>query len=370
MIDNFETLDQVAVLNSIKPKDIIHQLTIDDVFSFLSTFNINIERRQSCLVLPTICHNSLDEDASMKLYYYEENHSFHCYTECNDNFDLISLYQRVMSINSHEITYQEAFNYVRSFFASKGIFTVSKYNKGGGQNIRNRYLTNNSVILPEISENVMTMFSQNNHPSWETEGITQECLDRFRVKFSIHYNKMVIPHYDINGKLIGIRSRNFEPKDLAEGKYMPMIVGNKMYAHMLSYNLYGLPQAREAISKFKRAIVFEGEKSCLLSYKYYGEDSVAVATCGDKLNKYQVSLLTSLGADEIIIAFDKEFEKFLDEDFKKWKNKLTEICLKYKGLANFSFLIDEKGLLEKKDSPIDKGKEIFEELYTKCRIRI
>ena len=37
--------------------------------------------------------------------------------------------------------------------------------------------------------------------------------------------------------------------------------------------------------------------------------------------------------------------------------------------ANFSYLWDYDNLLEEKDSPFDKGKDVFEELY-KNRIRV
>ena len=39
------------------------------------------------------------------------------------------------------------------------------------------------------------------------------------------------------------------------------------------------------------------------------------------------------------------------------------LCKKYKSQANMSFIIDTKGLLNKKDSPIDKGVKVWEQLY-------
>ena len=59
---------------------------------------------------------------------------------------------------------------------------------------------------------------------------------------------------------------------------------------------------------------------------------------------------------------DKEFDKFNSDRAKKYFYKLKNMCEKYKNYCNFSFIFDFNGLLEEKDSPIDKGKEIFEQL--------
>ena len=46
-------------------------------------------------------------------------------------------------------------------------------------------------------------------------------------------------------------------------------------------------------------------------------------------------------------------------------------CKKYANYCNFYFLFDFKNLLQLKDSPIDKGKEIFEELMkNKVQVRL
>ena len=49
------------------------------------------EDKGNALIFPTICHNTRESEASMKLYYYKESHMFHCYTECSENFDIFDL---------------------------------------------------------------------------------------------------------------------------------------------------------------------------------------------------------------------------------------------------------------------------------------
>ena len=113
------------------------------------------------------------------------------------------------------------------------------------------------------------------------------------------------------------------------------------------------------------------EKSVLKDDVFYGKNSVAVACCGSSLSKYQVALLCKrLGVSEITIAFDKEYLDLKDPKAKSYRKKLIEMCEKYKYLASFSYIFDEQNLLNLKDSPNDKGQEIFETLYKKrSRIR-
>jgi hypothetical protein len=139
-----------------------------------------------------------------------------------------------------------------------------------------------------------------------------------------------------------------------------------MYNHSLGFNLYNLNNSKNIIKKIKKVIVFEGEKSALLYQSYFGIDNdISVAVCGSNLTNYQVDLLLSLGVSEIIIAFDKQFKEIGDGEWKTWTKKLTDINKKYSSKVLISFIFDKENMLGYKDSPIDKGKEIFLELFKK-----
>ena len=98
--------------------------------------------------------------------------------------------------------------------------------------------------------------------------------------------------------------------------------------------------------------------------------SNTVAVCGSAINKYQISLLTDiLGANEITLALDKEYVSCYDEKGKKYQKHLYDICKKYSNQATFSYIWDYDNVLEEKDSPFDKGQDVFEYLY-KNRIRV
>lgn len=87
-----------------------------------------------------------------------------------------------------------------------------------------------------------------------------------------------------------------------------------------------------------------------------------VAVCGSNFNKYQLNILMhECAPKEIIICFDKEEQG--NED--KYFNKLYNIGKKYGNYCKFSFIYDRENLLELKDSPTDKGEEIFKVLLNK-----
>jgi DNA primase len=89
-------------------------------------------------------------------------------------------------------------------------------------------------------------------------------MRRYGIKYSIEENKVIIPHYDVNGYLIGIRGRTLNPDEAAaEGKYRPIVFNERVLSHPLGYNLYGLNFIKGNIKRIGMAIVGEGEKAAL-----------------------------------------------------------------------------------------------------------
>jgi hypothetical protein len=41
----------------------------------------------------------------------------------------------------------------------------------------------------------------------ERDGITRAAMDKYNIRFSISQNKIIIPHYNVFGQLVGIRGR-------------------------------------------------------------------------------------------------------------------------------------------------------------------
>jgi hypothetical protein len=114
----------------------------------------------------------------------------------------------------------------------------------------------------------------------------------------------------------------------------------------------------------KKAIIFEGEKSCLLYQSYFGlENDISVACCGSSVSNYQIQMLLEAGAEEIIVAFDRQFQEIGDEEFKHLKTNLMRLRDKYKNFVLISFIFDKNMITGYKDSPIDCGPDTFLQLF-------
>ena len=106
------------------------------------------------------------------------------------------------------------------------------------------------------------------------------------------------------------------------------------------------------------------EKSTLLYKSYFGlENDISVACCGSSVSAYQIQMLLEAGAEEIIIAFDRQFQEIGDEEFKHLKTNLVKLRNKYKNFAVISFLFDKDMITEYKSSPIDCGPQTFLQLF-------
>lgn len=346
------------IKKSLKPNDIIELLT------FLGADRY--EEKDNYIIFPTICHNENSETSSLKLYYYKDTQAFHCYSGCERNYSIYDIF-----IKRYEVLGKK-YNFYRDIVCVITKNTKIEYSEEletGYQSLYEDFVRKNKNIeLPYLSSSLLNIFSTNSAAliNWLNEGIREEILKEFNIRYSIKDNKIIIPHYDYLGNLIGIRGRCFNEEDLEKGKYLPVYIEGNIYSHPLSYNLYGLNMAKEDIRKTRTAIVYEGEKSVLKQKSLLGLNN-SVAICGSNFNKYQLDLLVKNGAEHIILALDKEFEDNVQKE--KYFNKLWGICKKYSHYCNMSFLFDQKDMLKLKDSPIDSGREVFAELL-KRRIHV
>lgn len=356
-------------------KEVQQSLTIEDVEKFLYSLGVYQVKHEGkdILICPTICHNPIDEQGSMKLYWYQKNRAFHCYTECGDNMSIFELYRRYKAVNQGAVSFEEAVLYVKQFLTQVSFSPpIYSRNKAAGLFIEENEEKASCVQLPEFSKLALDCFEPHYyHPAWRAENISPKAMDYFNIRFSISQNKIIIPHYDIEGRLVGIRGRAFNEEELEAGrKYTPVIIGDTMYSHQLHFNLYGVYENQQAIKLTKTAVIFEGEKSVIKGFDTYEKYSNFVAACGYTINKYQINLLTQLlGVNNIVLAFDKEYASFGDARYRTYIDKMTKLCKKYKNMVNISFIMDTHNLLKEKDSPIDRGEKVWEQLY-KERIKV
>ena len=373
-------------------EEIKNNLTIDQVYEFLAEAGGEPQQHGNLIISRTICHNPSGQ-GSLKLYYYDNTKLFKCFTECNDTFDIFELTLKIKRISGEKIIYwskegvqksrswelPDAVHFIASFFGieekTKDFFEErieiqdwKIFNKLEAKKLQKN--KEQIVSLQIFNDDFLKNLPKPKIKPWLEEGITQEVMDLHKICYDPKNQGIIIPHYNINNQLIGIRERTLIKEEEVYGKYKPAIINGKMYNHPLSFNLYNINISASNIKNLKKVIIYEGEKSCLLHGSYFGiENDISVAVCGSSLINYQVKLLLSLGVQEIIIGFDRQYEEIGDQMWKQWTKKLYQIHDKYSSMVQISFLFDKQHLLNFKSSPIDQGKEIFLELF-KNRIQI
>ena len=357
----------MIVFDKVEIKD---SLSSENIFELLVDFGGDPEYSSFGILCSTICHNPPGE-GSRKLYFYDNSHLFRCYTGCDSYFDIFELVIKVAKIQwDKDYDLNDAVRWVAQRFGISGENVeedeckqledwkiLATYDK-----IQELEVKDKKVVLKTYDEDILSRFNYNvKIGPWLNEGISQEALDQAMIGFYPGGDQITIPHFDINGRFIGLRGRTLcKEEGERYGKYRPLKVGKDLYNHPLGMSLYNLNNSKDNIKLIKKAIVFEGEKSTLLYQSYFGlENDISVACCGSSLSTYQVQELIDVGAEEIIIAFDRQFKEIGDEEFQHLKKNLLKLRTKYKNYVNISFIFDKNMITGYKDSPIDCGPDIF-----------
>lgn len=339
-----------------RASDIQNSIDINQMFSLLSDLGAApILNNDNEIIAKSICHG----DDRYKLYYYDNSKRFTCYTNCGSGFSVFDLIQKVMGVD-----------FIGSLNIIKDKMDISDTNipinqmpdldcfrKFDGEETHNDY---------EIYDNnALNQFQKLYHRSWIDDGISTYAMNKYNIRFNIVDNQIIIPHYNISNDLVGIRVRNLH-KDIVDNgaKYMPLFYCNQQYPHSLGGNLYGLNVVEDNVKRYGKIIIFESEKACMQLETMYPDDNIAVALCGSTLTDTQADIINSLDVEEVIIALDKEFKDINTQDESTYARMIRRNFLgKLLVFHKVSIIWDDKNLLDEKESPSDRGKKVFEELF-------
>ena len=311
------------------------------------------------IIFPTICHNAVG--GSNKLYYYKDSHKFKCFTQCEGTFDIFELVRKVFALRNIEMNVFACIEYCgltptqneQDEYAAIQEEINSLYNL--------LYVSKPIEInLPILDKTILNRYLFDEVPLklWQNEGISFDTMKKFGICFDPIENCIIIPNFDIDNNLISLRGR-FLSED-AEAKYKPIIWSGKVLSHPSSMALYGANITKNAMKKSKTAVIFESEKSVLMMDTYYGDKNNSVATLGKNISMSQIQILYKLGVDEVILAYDADYRNY--EEMAKKRNEYIRIAKTLRPYFKVAVIMDLDFLLKYKDSPIDRGKEIFEKL--------
>lgn len=180
---------------------------------------------------------------------------------------------------------------------------------------------------------------------WKREGISDEALSRFQVRYDSFSDRLVYPIRNTEGKIINIGGRTLDEhwKEKKLRKYTYFRGWGELNT------IYGLAENMESIHEKREIILFEGCKSVLLAYTWGIQNTGAILT--SHLNPNQMKILAKLGC-RVVFALDKDVAIRNDYNIRRLKQ-----------FVKVEYIWDGLGLLSDKDAPVDKGEDVWNRLY-------
>ena len=387
-------------------EDKVARLTCRELFDFFLSIGAEPTKDGKNIRLRTLCHGGKSHGAVCDT----ETLKITCFSGCNDTVMLHTWVKRALKLDNAF----EARELIETWIDDRKIDLSNRevreppeQEKNGTkarqstEDFKPEHIEPEPGIPPETIDRLYSEFDAKaetlERMRWHTEdGISVEQLQKFQIAYNPANKTIILPHHNINGEIVGLYERHFsmlrkEAEEELPGydydfyyqfptaKYLPLLrptwdksKEKKCYSFHNKNNLYGLHLAKDSIRKTGKAIIFEGGKSVMLAHDYGYPFAVASHTFGASLS--HISMLIEQGAKEIILAFDKQYETVddRDEQWRLYDKKTREFARKIGKYVNVSRIVDfaHAPKIGYKDAPIDKGKEIFDELYSRREMLI
>jgi DNA primase len=187
---------------------------------------------------------------------------------------------------------------------------------------------------------------------WLEEGIRQEEIDLYEIRIDDRSNRIIYPVYDTDNNFINIKGRTLfsDYKKMGICKYI-----NYFSVGVMDY-FQGLNITLPYIKETKEVKIFESIKSVMKLFGNGIKDSASAEK--HTLTNEQIIYLIKLRVD-VVLCYDS------DVSYKE-KEVVRNINM-LKRFTNVYIIEDKNGLLggvEAKNSPIDKGINVWNELYS------
>ena len=295
------------------------------------------------------CICPFHKEKTGSLAVYEDENTFHCYG-CHAHGNIYTWIQKIEHLSFRDAVQKVAnlTNFIpteHKTLSSLVIYKQLAKHQKSDTKIERSFL--------DFEKDYVQKYSDVLPQEWIDEGIPEAELMKYEIRTDNENSRIVYPVYDRDFHFIGVKGRTrFENhKEFGIPKYMN-------YYSLQTVDFFtGMKQAIQFIQDSGKIIIVEGIKS-VMKLDSYGYCNVVSAETS-RINEAQVALLIQLGVKEVTVAFDKDV-------------KLSSIKKNVEMLRRYTkvyAVIDRKGLLGEKESPPDRGKEVWEKLY-EGRVRI
>ena len=224
---------------------------------------------------------------------------------CNVGGDILTFIQAYYHVPFEEAVEILSYETGKSPNVSKHILEeIKKFKKKDEPFVQRIYLM----------DDCMNEYPESHHINeWMAEGISEEVLTRYNVRYNKEKTKIMFPIWDIYGKIVAIKYRNLV--DLPKYKHVNK-VGVKDY-------LYNMNFAINSIIEEDECIIFESEKSVLKAETWNIHNTVAVGSHG---LKDEIPSLIKLQFTNLVLAYDEDIKpKEIRKQVERLKHKIQPV---------------------------------------------
>lgn len=307
-------------------------------------------------------------NGSPKLIFYKDT-SIYMGFSAGMSYDIISLTQRRLSLLKQPSSFIDAINFILSV-TGKEIDSVQRLTKThvyDWQADLEKFIRfrRTGTTLITYDDTILSQLGQSIPQAWLNEGISEDTLIKYQIGYYERLNATTIPCRDKQGNLIGIRCRHWQPNEIEQGKYRPLLLLDGVTSFKFPTNevFFGINYNWPEIERTGKVMLVESEKAVMKLDTIYKEHNVALGMFGNNLGLKRRNELIKLGVNHVVYVPDNDWIGRGDETYQEWEDKVIRFCKQFGGYAKVEIVWDNLGLLGAKENATDKDEDIWWKLY-------
>ena len=304
---------------------------------------------------------------SPKLYFYNDTNIYVGMT-AGRSYDIISLTQTRLALLKQPCSFLDACQFILDT-TNINPDSISHIKKEGHvydwsnleRFIRVRKYGNQ---LSEYNRNIIDTLPPLYPQAWIDEGISEETMDKYQIRYYERCNQTVIPCFDDEARLVGVRVRNWDKDRVEQAKYMPLVtLDGQCYKFNTNQVFYGINYNKPEIERTGKVIIVESEKAVMKLDTYMGRHNIALGMYGSNLGIQRRNQLLKMGVNTVSYVVDNDFIGQYDAFFEQWREKIQHFIKLWDGFCRVEIVWDNLGLLGPKENATDRTKEVWEQLW-------
>lgn len=304
---------------------------------------------------------------SPKLYFYKDT-SIYVGMTAGRSYDIISLTQTRLSLLKQPCSFLDACQFILDT-TNINPDSISRVKKEGHvydwssleRFIRVRKYGNQ---LSEYNRNIIDTLPPLYPQAWIDEGISEETMEKYQIRYYERCNQTVIPCFDDEARLVGVRVRNWDKDRVEQAKYMPLVtLDGQCYKFNTNQVFYGINYNKPEIERTGKVIIVESEKAVMKLDTYMGRHNIALGMYGSNLGIQRRNQLLKMGVNTVSYVVDNDFIGQDDAFFEQWREKIQHFIKLWDGFCRVEIVWDNLGLLGPKENATDRTKEVWEQLW-------